>query len=119
MLPGDVVSSALTPSTCPAEGREQGHKEPTLGPQGRGAPGAGVSEEVSAGGVVLGRLSGAQGFPPGFAPKVYVPKGLTRRHVMAPKAPEQAGRALWTGTAPGPFANWSSHLQIGPATPTL
>ena len=24
-----------------------------------------------------------------------VPKGLTRRHVMAPKAPEQAGRALW------------------------
>lgn len=48
-----------------------------------------------------------------------VPKGLTRRHVMAPKAPEQAGRALWAGTAPGSFANWSSHLQMGPATPTL
>lgn len=28
-----------------------------------------------------------------------VPKGLTRRHVMAPKAPEQAGRVLWAGTA--------------------
>lgn len=48
-----------------------------------------------------------------------VPKGLTRRHVMAPKAPEQAGRVLWAGTAPGSFANWSSHLQMGPGTPTL
>ena len=70
VLPGGVVSSALTPYRCPAERHEQGHKEPALGPQVRGAPGAGVSEEVSAGGVVLGRLSGAQGFPSGFAPKV-------------------------------------------------
>ena len=70
VLLGYVVTLALTPCMCPAEVCEQGHKDLTLGPQGRGAPGAGVSEEVSAGGVVLGRLSRAQGFPPGFTPKV-------------------------------------------------
>ena len=73
VLLGSVVTSALTPCICPAEGCEQGHKELTLGPQGHGVPGAGVSEEVSAGGVVLGRLSRAQGFPPGFTLKVRCP----------------------------------------------
>lgn len=67
----------------------------------------------------LGEALRAQGFLQALLLRSDVPKGLTRRHVMAPKAPEQAGRVLWAGTAPGSFANWSSHLQMGPGTPTL
>lgn len=116
VLLGYMMTSALIPCLHPKSAVSMGTGVSTQGQRG------GVNEEgVSARGVVLGRLSRAQGSPPSSPSRLHSQdltpsKELTERPVTGPKAIEQMGRALWAPAAPRVLQTWSSHLQMGPAT---
>lgn len=119
VLLGYMMTSALIPCLHPKSAVSMGTGVSTQGQRG------GVNEEgVSARGVVLGRLSRAQGSPPSSPSRLHSQdltpsKELTERPVTGPKAIEQMGRALWAPAAPRVLQTWSSHLQMGPATLAL